>query len=65
MSSSESCVASFSTCPAGSLTLVGNLDADVQARIRELREEREQLAAELGKVKLEREAFAADLRSLV
>jgi hypothetical protein len=58
-------VASFSTCPAGSLTLVGNLDADVQARIRELREEREQLAAELGKVKLEREAFAADLRSLV
>jgi hypothetical protein len=44
--------------------LAGNLDADVQARIRELREEQEQLAAELGKVKLEREGFAADPRAI-
>jgi hypothetical protein len=41
--------------PGWVVTLAGNLDADVQARIRELREEREQLAAEHGKVKLERE----------
>jgi hypothetical protein len=57
--SSESCVTSLTTCWV--VTLAGNLDADVQARIRELREgeEREQLAAELGKVKLERDGFAA------
>jgi hypothetical protein len=45
--------------PGWVVTLAGNLDADVQARIHELREEREQLATELGKVKLEREGFAA------
>jgi hypothetical protein len=45
--------------PAWVVALAGNLDADVQARIRELREERERLAAELDKARVQRGEFVA------